>query len=252
MGITFDGDKVRRMYVTDKLYTNKMSFTAAPAIYTAPALAIGTYGAGNALIDTSLVDNIFASINVRTATNKTDADSSCMALYVGNGNTADTIHAKMQGILSSMNIGFDVFDAYGIQSNFAITDTMATHAGNANLVAGAFKISIKDGKTATGNVSALYVVTGDTDATTGTTATGTFDAIRFENNSTQLIAFMNFGGCTNADFVASFDAAAGCVTEAYTGNSAFVPNNKGSFTQVGQLKIKVGSSTYYVPYGTVA
>jgi len=181
------------------VHCRKLTVAHASSIYTDPVLAVGRYGAANALIDTSVVDNIFASINVRTATNKTDADTSCMALYVGNGNTADTINAKMQGVLSSMNIGYDVFDAYAIQGNFAISDTMATHDGNANLVAGAFKISIANGKTATGNVSALYLVTGDTAATTGDTATGAFDIIRMENNSTQVDSIFNIGSAGGAD-----------------------------------------------------
>jgi len=42
------------------------------------------------------------------------------------------------------------------------------------------------------------------------------------------------------------------VTTAYTGNGAWVPNNKGTFTQCGQLQILIGSETYYIPYGTVA
>ena len=46
--------------------------------------------------------------------------------------------------------------------------------------------------------------------------------------------------------------AAGCYTTAYTGNSAFVPNSKGTFTQTGQLKIIVAGNTVYVPFGTVA
>jgi hypothetical protein len=228
----------------------RINVTGMPASYLLPAIGVGVYG--TPIVDTTLVDYIFASVNISSATNKTVADSSQMALYIGNKNTADTIHNKLQGVLVSTTVAFDVFDAYGVQSNFAITDDMATHDGNANLVAGAFKISIKDSKTATGNVSSIYVVTGDTDATTGTTATGTFDAIRFENNSTALISFLNFGGCTGADFVASFDAAAGCVTEAFTGNNAFAQNNKGSFTQTGQLIIKVAGATRYIPYGTVA
>ncbi len=54
------------------------------------------------------------------------------------------------------------------------------------------------------------------------------------------------------DYFAVLGSATGCNTEAYTGNGAFVPNNKGTFTQVGQLKINIGGNDYYIPYGTVA
>jgi len=52
--------------------------------------------------------------------------------------------------------------------------------------------------------------------------------------------------------VLNLDVQGGCDTQAYTGNSSFIPNNKGTFTQCGQLRIVIGASTYYIPYGTVA
>jgi hypothetical protein len=54
------------------------------------------------------------------------------------------------------------------------------------------------------------------------------------------------------DLFAVLGSATGCHTAAYTGNSSFVPNSKGTFTQCGQLKITIGGSAYYIPYGTVA
>jgi len=52
--------------------------------------------------------------------------------------------------------------------------------------------------------------------------------------------------------VFGFEDTNGCVVSTFTGNGAFVPGNKGTFTQAGQLKIKIGSNTFYIPYGTVA
>jgi hypothetical protein len=54
------------------------------------------------------------------------------------------------------------------------------------------------------------------------------------------------------DLFAVLGTATGCHTESYTGNSSFVPNNKGTFTQCGQIKIKVGADAMFIPYGTVA
>jgi hypothetical protein len=54
------------------------------------------------------------------------------------------------------------------------------------------------------------------------------------------------------DYLAILGATTGCHLASYTGNSAFVPNNKGTFTQCGQLKIKIDSTDYFIPYGTVA
>ena len=54
------------------------------------------------------------------------------------------------------------------------------------------------------------------------------------------------------DAFAYLGSATGCNITSYTGNSAFIPNSKGTFTQVGQLKINIAGTTYYIPYGTVA
>jgi hypothetical protein len=66
---------------------------------------------------------------------------------------------------------------------------------------------------------------------------------------TSAIRITGGAGMTNA---LEIDGTTGIVNVASTGNSAFVPNNKGTFTQCGQIKIKIGSSTYYIPFGTVA
>jgi hypothetical protein len=215
--------------------TEGVTVKGAPVDYLHSAMGVGVYG--TPVIDTALVDNIAFTVNMSTGTNKTVADTSSMAVFIGNKNTADVIHAKMQGILSSMTIAYDCFDAYAGQFNFAITDTMATHDGNANLVALAAKASITDSKTATGNVSALYLVTGATGATTGDTATGTFDALRFENNATTLDSFINFGGCTGATYAMTFDASAGCVADA----TSTTISGDGV-----KIKVKVGSTALYL------
>jgi len=218
-------------------WDQRLNFTAA-SLYTAPSLSVGTYGSG-AVVDTSLLDNIQFSVNVRTATNKTVADTSTIGAYIGCGNTADTIHNKLQALLVTNSVAYDCFDAYCVQGNMSIKDDMATHAGNANLVAGAFKVSIADGKTATGNVSSLYLVTGDTDATTGDTATGSFDVIRVENNSTQVDNVLNIGGATNIDQLMTIDAAAGFVVASAVGGS-----------QSHKLKIVIAGTDYYIPLNT--
>jgi hypothetical protein len=59
-------------------------------------------------------------------------------------------------------------------------------------------------------------------------------------------------GAGTWDFFAAFGTATGCTLATFTGNSAFVPNSKGTFTQCGQVKILINATTYYIPYGTVA
>ena len=217
-----------------------LRFTGTCDIYTAPILSVGNYGAANAVIDTSLSDTIHACINVRTATNKTTADTSCMALFVGNGNTADTIHAKMQGILSSMQVGYDVFDAYAGQFHTAVTATMDTHSGTGNVCGLACKASVADSCAVGGYVEALYVALGDTDtsATTGTASSG-INAIVIENNSTSCNAALYIVGNVNIDNFVEFATASGCVVVASVGGS-----------QSHKIRIEVAGTDYFIPLNT--
>jgi len=98
-----------------------------------------------------------------------------------------------------------------------------------------------------GLASVLHVAAGDEPAT------GELDMLYLTSDyggQVDNAIYINHSALTTN--VLNFDEVAGCVVNTYTGNSNFVPNNKGTFTQEGQLKIKIGSSTYYIPYGTVA
>ena len=53
------------------------------------------------------------------------------------------------------------------------------------------------------------------------------------------------------DALVALGATTGCNITSFSGNDAFVPNSKGTFTQQGQIKILVGGTTYYIPYGSV-
>jgi phage baseplate assembly protein gpV len=55
-----------------------------------------------------------------------------MALYVGNSNTAATANAKLQTILASTAVNYNVFDAYGVQGNVTVADG-ATSPTNGNI-----------------------------------------------------------------------------------------------------------------------
>jgi hypothetical protein len=214
--------------------TNKtnLSITTQSSAYTNSALNVGKYG--TAIADTLDVDNILVSFNNSSGVNKGSADVSSMTLYVGNRTTAAVTNNKIQGILSSLTIAHNVYDAYAGQFHITITDDMATQAGNANLVGLACKANIADTKTATGNVSALYVVL---DSGSGDTATGTYDMIRLENNAAQCDSAIHFGNPTNMAALFSMDVA-GCVT-ADTGSPAGTTTHK--------IKINIGGSDGYIP-----
>jgi hypothetical protein len=212
--------------------STSFSVTAQSAAYNNSALNVGKYGA--AIADTRAADNILVSFVNSSGVNKTSADTSSMTLYVGNSTTGAVTNNKMQGILSSMSIGHNVYDAYAGQFHLNISATMATQAGNANLVGLACKANIANGVTATGNVSALYVVL---DTGSGDTATGQYDMIRLENNATNCDNAIDFGDCTH---IASlfYVNAAGCVT-ADTGSPAS--------TTIYKIKINVAGVPAYIP-----
>lgn len=52
------------------------------------------------------------------------------------------------------------------------------------------------------------------------------------------------------EYAFDFEGAEKGVTAA--GNSGFVSNSTGTFTAVGYVRVRVGGSTYYMPYGTIA
>lgn len=214
-----------------KASLTSLSVTATSTAYNNSALNVGKYGA--AIADTLLVDNILVSFNNSSGVNKTAADTSSMTLYVGNKTTAAVTNNKIQGILTSLTIAHNVYDAYGGQFHIAITDDMATQAGNANLVGLACKANIADGKTATGNVSALYVVL---DSGTGDTATGTYDMIRMENSAANCDYAINFGNVANVAALFNMSGT-GCVS-ANTGTAPAADGYK--------IKVVIGGVDYYL------
>jgi len=145
-------------------------FNVMPAGYTTPALGVGVHG--TPVVDTTLIDNIAFTANMSTATNKTSADSSCMAAYFRSANTAATANNKLQGVLSSVNVGFNCYDAYAVQGHLNLADNAghatSSNGGTANLVAGSFKTTVASGLTATGTVSGVLITMDGTGTVTGT------------------------------------------------------------------------------------
>jgi len=125
--------------VSDSLATTRAYFlaagslrtTAVPESYLLPSMGVGVYG--TPVVETATGDNIAFTVNLETATNKTVADSSCMAAYFGSSNSTDTIHNKMQAVMASTTLHGDVFDAYAVQGHITVHDAMATHDANAHI-----------------------------------------------------------------------------------------------------------------------
>lgn len=204
--------------------------TEAPTSYLLPVMGVGVYG--TPVVDTALVDNIALTSNMSTGTNKTSADTSCMAAFFGMKNTANTANNKLQGVLASTTVGFNCYDAYGVQGHITLADN-ATHAisstgGTGNLCGVSAKATVAAGLTVTGTVSGLLVTVDGTGTVTGTHSGIWLDCVSSPDNAL-LISGSTY---TNLLALSEGTAVVNSGTEA-SGNGV-------------KLTIMVGSTPYYI------
>jgi hypothetical protein len=124
----------------DVVSTGTLHFTSVPHTYTDPVIGIGVYG--TPITDATSTDNIAFTVNMTTATNKGEADLSCMAAFIGIANTASTPNNKLQGLLASVSVGNDVYDAYAVQGHLTIGAAMTTTNANAHLTGLSGKVKL--------------------------------------------------------------------------------------------------------------
>jgi hypothetical protein len=165
--------------------------------------------------DTGAPDNVWGEINVMAVTTGDTVTA---------GNIAGTVgHVQLAGTLNGAAV--TAIGVQGVLSGAGANTLVSNMAGVASSMS-----------------------TGLVNPTTGQLS-------YWLSNSLSTVVVDNLMYALQAQYITNvlnLDAQGGCDTQAYTGNSAFAPNNKGSFTQCGQLRIVIGASTYYVPYGTVA
>ena len=235
--------------------------SGAPLGYTTPSLSVGVYG--TPVVDTALIDNIAFTANMSTATNKTAADTSCMAGYFGVSNTAATANNKLQGLLISTTVGADCFDAYGVQGHLTLSDN-AGHAttsngGTANLVAGSFKTTVASGLTATGTVSGVLITMDGAGTVTGTHSGLWMDAVVAVDNGILISGAgtvttgLNLAGtCTSA---IGINASTNLFSLPAAGSGPVIANalvpaaapDAGTVGADACLRVLVNNVAYYVP-----
>jgi len=215
-----------------------VSVSTASSAYNNSAFNVGKYGAG--ISDALLVDNILASVVSTTAAQKTSADTSSMSLFVGNSNTADTANAKMQGILSSMTLVGDVFDAYGIQGHIAINDDLTAVDGTGNLCGMSAKASVASAKTATGTVSGL-LVTVDGEGT----VTGSHQGIWIDNTAATDQAILITGSNKLGINMNGVSISAGTATD-----DAGIKSAQGATAANGSMYISTNGTVFFMVSGT--
>jgi hypothetical protein len=233
--------------------SSSIKATTAPVDHTHPAIGVGVYG--TPVVETSLVDCIGFTVNMATATNKTDADTSSMAAFIGSSNTTDTPHVKVQGLLASATVHGDLFDAYAVQGHLTIHDAMATHDPNAHLTGLSGKallsaaveqgwvtgvLAIIDGA---GAVTGLcHAIAGQVEAGVGANVC---DAVLFLGADATVPTAIELSGVANMTAFLKVNAIGGCVIA-----NALVPATDPGAGTVGAdacLKVMVGATPYYIP-----
>jgi hypothetical protein len=238
---------------------NKVNITTAPLGYTVPVLSVGTYS--SAVVDAALIDNIAFTVNMATATNKTDADSSCIAAYIKVANTAATTNNKIQGLLVSNALGFNCFDAYAVQGHITVgAGGVSTQNANAH-IAGISGKALLTGAVGQGWVTGLLGIIDGTGAVTGlchaiagqveaTTTANACDAVLYLGADQTVPTAIEFAGTANMTNIFKFNAVAGGVVA-----NALVPAEAPSGTTVGAdaaLVCDIGGTPYYIPlYNTL-
>lgn len=213
-----------------------ISITASSSAYNNSILNVGKYGAG--IADILTADNILVSFVNSSGVNKAGADTSSMTLYVGNSTTAAVTNNKMQGVLSSMGIGHNVFDAYAGQFHLAITGSMGTQNANAHLTGMSAKVSFTGTPTvATGWVTAgLFIIEG-----TGTCSQMCHGvSIVEEAGSTGAQSMLHLNTDVGTTPYFSFAGADG------TGKSIYTHTAAG--TQTGTIKVLINGTPAWIPF----
>jgi len=217
--------------------TNKtnLSITTQSSAYNNSALNVGKYGA--AIADTLLLDNILVSFVNSSGVNKTDADISSMTVYVGNSTTGAVANNKMQGVLSSMGIGHNIFDAYAGQFHTTISGSMQTLNANAHIT----------------GVSAKVKLTGTPTVTKGWVTAGLFiwEGAGTITQMGHVVSIVNEAGSTGAQSMLHLNDDVGTVP--YFSFAGADGDGKGIYTSVpqtlaGSITVLINGTPKYVPF----
>jgi len=184
----------------------------------------------------------------------------------GDGDSGTTLVGSAPRAYVGTSAGTTVADeVYG-------TQPWAKHSGTGTIeamsaVSAALILNDADAFTSTNSINAghFHIKTYAGQAN-GTVTSSNFDGVMIEvyenvtgmdsmlhlSTAATVTSAIQIDGGSSLTNVLDIDDTTGCVNVASTGNDAWVPNNKGTFTQQGQLKISIGGNTFYIPYGTVA
>ena len=167
----------------------------------------------------------------------------------------DLIGTQIQFESQVTAVGSETLQGSDVIVGIAAGKFMATTAGSMTkgLIGGRFKVYSDASSTCNGSVATLWLdnqmscAVAETEysirASTGGTVPDAF--IGLTTTSAGWANLIHFDSTFGASAVAPLDAT-------FTGNAGFVSNNKGTFTQAGGIKILVGVTQYWIPYGVLS
>ena len=207
-----------------------------------PSVKAFQIGAGYGVGDTITFTGTYASdmrlqIYTKMAAQPTGGAIATSA-YFKTENTADVVDSQLCTVAVRTYLGFDIFDAYGVQSHLTIPTTMTTTYNNAHITAVSAKVSFVGTPTVTkGWVTAgLFIIEG-----TGTCSQmchGVSIVEEAGSTGTQSLLHLNTDVGTTPYF--SFAGADGTNKSIYTHTAAG--------TQLGTIKILVNGSAKWLPF----
>lgn len=196
------------------------------------------YGVGEIRTLTGVYANDFPlQIYVKMAT-QPSGGAIATAAYFKTENTAAVVDSQLCTVAVRTYLGFNIFDAYGVQSHLTIPTTMTTTDSNAHITAISGKISFVGTPTVTkGWVTAgLFIIEG-----TGTCSQmchGVSIVEEAGSTGAQSLLHLNTDVGTTPYF--SFAGADG------TGKSIYTHTAAG--TQLGTIKILVNGAAKWLPF----
>ena|SRR3990167_3285508 len=165
----------------------------------------------------------------------------------------DLIGNQMQYESQVAAVGSETLVGSDIIVGIAAAGFMATTAGDLTkgLIGGRFKVYSDVTSTDSGSVAALWL-----DNQMSSAVVETEVSIRNTTGGSVPDAWASFSTTSAGwDNLFLFDATmvgVEPIITSFAGNGAWDANSKGTFTQQGQLKIKIDATEYYIPFGTVA
>jgi len=234
---------------------SRLTVTTAPTAIATPSLCVGAPGAK--VVDAVAGDdNAAFYVGMSTATNKSVANTSCLAAYIQVANTAATTNTRLQGALVSTSIGGNCFDAYAVQGHTTVEAAgMSTQNANAHITGLSGK-AVLTGAVGQGWVTGVLAIVEGAGAVTGlchviagqleATATDSVcDALLFLGADALATSAIEVADVAHVTNLLKLNAASGCIVAGDV-NPHAAPDGDALHADK-LLRITLDGTPYYIP-----